>query len=317
MEIPVFIVNGFLESGKTTFIKETLASEDFNDGAKSLILYCEEGEEEYDAAELEKLHAVAVGIADEEAFKKDFFVKVCTDHKPDRIFIEFNGMWKLEEYVERLPKFMDIAQILTLVNAESYDMYLNNMKQVMMEQYKLSEMVVFNRCTKDSNRASYRRSVKAINGKAQVYFESSDGSSNEIDEILPFDIESAVIEIADEDYGIWYMDAMDHPEKYEGKTIHAKTVVYKPKQYMKKATFVPGRFAMTCCADDIRYIGFKCKLDKPSEKKLEAFADRDFVELTADVKIEFCKEYRGKGVVLYAKEILAAEKPEDELVYFN
>ena len=54
MEIPVFVVNGFLESGKTSFIKDTLASEDFNDGARTLVIACEEGEEEYDDAELDK-----------------------------------------------------------------------------------------------------------------------------------------------------------------------------------------------------------------------------------------------------------------------
>ena len=46
MEIPVFIINGFLESGKTSFIKDTLASEDFNDGESSLVIVCEEGGEE-------------------------------------------------------------------------------------------------------------------------------------------------------------------------------------------------------------------------------------------------------------------------------
>lgn len=317
MDVPVFVINGFLESGKTTFIKETLASEDFNDGSKSLIFYCEEGEEEYSNGDLEKYNAVSVAIEKEEDFNKDFFVKACTQHKPNRIFIEFNGMWKLEDYLGKLPKFMELAQILTLVNAETYEMYLNNMKQVMMEQYKLSEMVVFNRCTKDSNRASYRRSVKAINGKAQVYFESSDGSSNEIEEILPFDITKDIIEIADEDYGIWYMDAMDHPEKYKGKSIYTKAVVYKPKQYARKGMFIPGRFAMTCCVDDIRYIGFKCKCDKTTEKQLDAFKDREFVMLKAEVKVEFCKEYKGEGVVLYAQEITKAANPEDELVYFN
>ncbi len=317
MEIPVFIINGFLESGKTTFIKETLSSEDFNDGTRSLVFTCEEGEEEYNNDDLHEYHAKYVQIDSQEEFVKDFFVKECNVYNPERIFIEFNGMWKLEDYLDKLPKFMDVAQIITLVNAETYDMYLANMKQVMMDQYQSSEMVVFNRCIATSNRASYRRSVKAINGKAQVYFESSDGSSNEIEEILPFDISKELIEISDEDYGIWYIDAMDNPEKYEGKTIKCKAVVYKPKQYFMKPQFIPGRFAMTCCEDDIRFIGVKCKCDKTTEKQLVAFKDREFIELLAKVKVEYTKEYKGDGVVLYALDIQKAEKPEDELVYFN
>lgn len=317
METPVFIINGFLESGKTTFIQETLASEDFNDGAKSLIITCEEGIEEYDESKMAALNATVVMAEDLEDMTKEFFIDSCNKSKAERIFVEYNGMWKLEDLIDRLPKFMEVVQVITLVNAETYDMYLANMKQVMMEQYKLTEMVIFNRCTKDSDRAAYRRSVKAVNGRAQVYFESSDGSSNEINEILPFDISGSEVVIADEDYGLWYMDAMDNPEKYDGKIIKTKAVVYKPKEYARKKAFVPGRFAMTCCVDDIRYIGFKCFCDDRTAKQLEGYVDRDFINLVARAKVEFVKEYKGQGIVLYAEDISNAAKPEDDLVYFN
>ncbi len=317
MEIPVFIINGFLESGKTSFIKDTLASEDFNDGERTLVIACEEGEEEYGAEEMRALNATVVTVEDMEELTKEFFINASDGCKAGRVFAELNGMWKLDEFIERLPKFMEVAQVITLVNAETYDMYLSNMRQMMMEQYKLTEMVIFNRCTKASDRAAYRRSVKAVNGRAQVYFESSDGSSNEVEEILPFDVTKDEIEIADEDFGLWYMDAMDNPEKYDNKIIRTKAVVYKPKQYAKKSMFAPGRFAMTCCVEDIRFIGFKCVCDRVTEKQLEGYADRDFIMLAAKAKVEFCKEYKGPGVVLYAIDISSADKPEDELVYFN
>lgn len=317
MEIPVFIINGFLESGKTSFIKDTLHSEDFNDGAQSLVIACEEGEEEYDENEMKAVNATVVNVDSILEFTKDFYVQISTKSKAQRVFVELNGMWKIDEFIETLPKFMQVAQIITLVNAETYDMYLANMRQVMMEQYKSTEMVIFNRCVASSDRAAYRRSVKAVNGRAQVFFESSDGSSNEVDEILPFDVNASEIEIADEDFGLWYMDAMDHPEKYDNKIIKAKVVVYKPKQFAKKGMFAPGRFAMTCCADDIRFISFKCVCDKITERKLEGYVDRDFINLVAKAKVEFVKEYKGKGIVLYAVDIDSASKPEDELVYFN
>lgn len=317
MELPVFIINGFLESGKTSFIKDTLASEDFNDGTKTLVIACEDGEEEYDTAEMNNLNTEVVLVEDIAELTKDFYISNCNRTKAERVIVEFNGMWKMGDFIDALPSFLQVVQIITLVNAETYDMYLANMKQVMMEQYRMSEMVIFNRCTKDSDRAGYRRSVKAVNGRAQVYFESSDGSSNEIQEILPFDVDADVIEIADEDYGIWYMDAMDNPAKYDGKTIKAKVVVYKPKEYAGKNTFAPGRFAMTCCADDIGFIGFKCKYDKEMSKVLDNYKDRDFIYLVAEAKIKYCREYQGKGVVLYATSIEKAEKPEDDLVYFN
>lgn len=222
MELPVFIINGFLESGKTAFIKDTLKGEDFNDGTRSLIIACEDGEEEYSEIEMQKVNAKVVFVEDMDEFTKDFFIAKCNESKAERVFVEFNGMWNLGDFIDKLPSFMPVAQIITLVNAETYDMYLANMKQLMMEQYKLSEMVIINRCTKDSDRAAYRRSVKAVNGRAQVYFESSDGSSNEIEEILPFDVTKDEIDIADSDYGIWYMDAMDNPENMTVKLLKLK-----------------------------------------------------------------------------------------------
>ena len=136
MQIPVFIINGFLESGKTTFIKETLASEDFNDGSRSLVIACEVGEEEYNENEMTALNVTVEMVEDAEELTKDFFVEASNRCKAERVFVEFNGMWKLDEFIDSLPNFMEVVQIITLVNAETYDMYLSNMRQVMMDQYK-------------------------------------------------------------------------------------------------------------------------------------------------------------------------------------
>ena len=40
MDIPVYLFTGFLESGKTKFIQETLEDERFNAGEKTLLLLC-------------------------------------------------------------------------------------------------------------------------------------------------------------------------------------------------------------------------------------------------------------------------------------
>ena len=259
MEVPVYLVNGFLESGKTLFIDDALKSEDFADGDKTLLIACEEGMEEYDEKQLAPLNVAIEYIEDESELNKDNLKKLCDKHKPMRIFIEFNGMWNMKNFLENeQPSFFVMAQVITLVDASTFDMHManNDMKSIMMEKFKLSDMVIFNRCVKDTNRAGYRRSVKVVNGRTQVYFESSDGSSNEVEEILPFDLSKDVVEVADEDFGIWYVDAMDNPDKYKGKTMKMKAVVYRPKSLFKD-NFVPGRFAMTCCADDIRFIGYK------------------------------------------------------------
>ena len=46
-DMPVYLFTGFLEGGKTKFIQETLEDRRFCNGERTLLLVCEEGEEEY------------------------------------------------------------------------------------------------------------------------------------------------------------------------------------------------------------------------------------------------------------------------------
>ncbi len=81
-------------------------------------------------------------------------------------------------------------------------------------------MVVFNRCDEDSKRAEWRRSIKAVNRRAQIIFEMKDGSiapDENTEEDLPYDVNADIIELEDEDFGIWYVDASDMPDRYVGK----------------------------------------------------------------------------------------------------
>ena len=87
-----------------------------------------------------------------------------------------------------------------------------------------------------------------------------------------------VIEIDDADYGIWYVDMGDNPERYEGKTVHFRGMVLKSKD-VGADFFVPGRMAMTCCADDTSFIGYVCKC--ASAKSLVMGS---WVDVTATVK---------------------------------
>ena len=311
MELPVFIINGFLESGKTAFIKDTLKGEDFNDGTRSLIIACEDGEEEYSEIEMQKVNAKVVFVEDMDEFTKDFFISKCNESKAERVFVEFNGMWNLGDFIDKLPSFMPVAQIITLVNAETYDMYLANMRTMIMEQLFQADVVIFNRCDDSTDKGKYRRNVKALNRKAQLVYERADGSLDEREEELPFDISGDELEITDADYAIWYMDCLDNPKKYEGKKVSFLALVYNPDK-LKKGIFVPGRFAMTCCVEDITFIGFKCKY--PDEDKIP---HKSWIHITAQIKVEFAREYKGKGPVLYPISITPAEKPEDELVYFS
>lgn len=317
MEIPVYVITGFLESGKTSFMQETLQDPGFSsEGERTLLLSCEEGIEEYQESILKKYNTILVPIEDAENFTTDFLKKCEQEHRPERVLIEYNGVWQLKQLLEmELPKDWVLVQVITLVNAETFDIYLGNMRSIIMEHFTGTDMVIFNRCTMETPRASYRRSVRAINGRAQVYFEAADENIEFPEEELPFDIDKQHIILEDEDFGIWYIDAMDEPKKYIDKQITFKGMVFKPEK-IKKGSFVPGRFAMTCCAEDTTFIGFICKAKAGLEEQVERLKNREFVKVTATVAYEFQKDYRGKGPVLYLDSLESAERPREELVYF-
>lgn len=317
MEIPVYVFMGFLESGKTTFIQETLEEDYFNNGERTLLFACEEGMEEYDEELLKKTNTTIVYVEEEEDFNRDFLISKVLQYYPDRVIIEYNGMWS----VERMMTEMDdtpllVFQTIVTVNGETFDLYMNNMRSLAVEMYKIAEMVIINRCTAEMPRATWRRSIKAVNRRAQVLFESvDDDDMGEEDDTLPFDIEGDEIHLEDEDYGIWFVDAMERPEVYDGKTMVMKTRVFKSIR-LPKGCFVPGRHAMTCCADDIQFIGYLCHMNHAKSSTIKSLKNKMWVNLTAEVRIEYNKEYGEEGPVLYAKRVEAAEPPVDELVYF-
>ncbi len=314
MDIPVYLFTGFMDSGKTSLVTQTLLENDFGVGARSLIIACEDGDEEYDEARLAEKKATVIGVESEEEFTAEFLKSCDLAMRPDQVFIEYNGTWEGAKIMEmQLPKGWQIVQVLTTIDASTYELYLSNMRSMMMEQIYASDVVIFNRCTDDTPKARFRRSVKAVNRKTQIVYEREDGEIDQNDmEELPYDLNQDIIEITDADYGIFYLDVQDNPKKYEGKTIRFLALVYRPDKLGKKPMFVPGRFAMTCCADDIQFIGMKCKYDRAVQ-----LPHKSWVNLTATIRTEFAKEYRGKGPVLYAREVELTTAPMEELVYFS
>lgn len=318
MDVPVYLVNGFLESGKTTFVKETLDDPEFTNGEKTLLILCEEGIEEYDEKVLASLNIDIVAVEEEEEFTEEFLEQCNTHYQPKRVLIEYNGTWSVEEFLEReMPKHWELVQIITTIDASTYNTYMNNMKSIMVGHFKYSDTIIFNRCDDTTDKIALRRSIKPVNRKGQIIYETADGVTDDAgEEVLPFDLNADVIELFDEDYGLFYMDALEHPQKYDGKTVRFRAMVYKSNN-LPKGCFVPGRFAMTCCEDDIAFIGFLCKALKAGPLPFEFLKMRSWITVTAKIKCEYYKEYRGDGPILYAQTIEKADEPKEKLVYFN
>ena len=311
-EIPVYLFTGFMDSGKTTLVNETLFENDFAEGGKGIIIMCEDGDVEYDPEKLKTVNFQVVTIDSEEEFTEEKMKEINLQYLPEQVFIEYNGTWGMDKILEmNLPKDWIIVQSLATVDSTTFEMYMNNMRAMMQEQVFSSDVVIFNRTDDNTDRGKFRRLIKTINRKAQIVYERKDGTIDERPEELPFDINQDIIELSDADYAIWYMDAMDNYKKYDGKKVKFRALVYNPDK-LKKGIFVPGRFAMTCCIEDVTFIGFKCKYDKENE-----IPHKSWIDITAEIRVEFAREYKGKGPVLYPISIESAEKPEDELVYFT
>ena len=311
-EVLVYLMTGFLDSGKTQFLNFTLKQDYFQIDGTTLLLLCEEGEEEYDSEELKKYNVVVETVDSQEDLTEEYLLELDIQYRPERVVIEYNGMWRVSDFESlRLPAGWGIEQKLTTVDASTFQMYLTNLKPLFVEMVRGAEMVLFNRCTDIKPLAGYRRSVKVVSPQAEVIFEDDEGEiENIFQDDVPYDLNAPVIQVRPEDYGIWYVDVMENQEKYRGKTVEYTVRVLKPKSFPSKL-FFPGRMAMTCCADDTTFLGYICK--SAYAPKLKA---GQWVKIRAKVRYENLAMYHGSGPVLEA-EYIETDDAIPDLVYFN
>ena len=178
-DVMVYLMTGFLDSGKTQFLNFTLSQDYFQIDGKTLLILCEEGEEEYDPRELLKYGVVIETVEDKEDLTEEWLEEMNKKHKPERVVIEYNGMWQVSEFEKmKLPAGWAIEQKITTVDASTFQMYLTNLKPLFVEMVKGAELVLFNRCEDKKPLAGYRRSVKVVSPQAEVIFEDENGKMN-------------------------------------------------------------------------------------------------------------------------------------------
>ncbi len=307
---PVYIINGFLESGKTEFINFTLDQPYFQIKGKTLLLLCEEGEIEYDDALLKKSRTVLELIEKEEDFNTANLIELEKKYKPERIIVEYNGMWNFKNM--KLPWHWKVEQQITTIDASTFPMYFTNMRSLLAEMIRKSEMIIFNRCDGVEELSVYKRNVKAINAQADIIFEDANGEINEIfEDDLPYDLKQDNLELDNYGYGIWYLDSLDHLERYIGKQVTFTAMVLKPENFPKDY-FVPGRMAMTCCADDMAFLGFACEYDKA-----DTLEQKQWVKVTARVAKEYWADYNGEGPILHAVSVEETKAPKEAVISFT
>lgn len=312
LEVPVYLFTGFLESGKTKFIQGFLEDERFQTQDNTLLLVCEEGIEEYDSSKFKVKNVFIEYIDDEDDLTEEKLEKLQKKHKITRVIIEYNGMWSLGTLFDAMPRGWIIYQEMMFAQAGTFIAYNKNMRQLMFEKLQGTNMVILNRCTEDIDRMEIHKIIRGVSRAADIAYEFEDGrvEYDEIEDPLPFDIDADVIDIADEDYAIWYRDLSEDTEKYIGKTVRFKGIVAYDNSF-PKYTIVVGRHVMVCCEDDITYRGLVCK-----GVVVNGLKKRDWIIVTAKITKEYHEMYEEEGPVLNATELRMTSQPDQQVATF-
>ena len=311
-QLPVFVINGFLEAGKTQFMKFTMQQEYFKTEGNTLLIVCEEGDEEYDEKLLSSTHTTIKYIEDIKDFTIQNMERFTKDVNPERILIEWNGLWEQDKL--EIPDIWFINQMITIYDTSTLDLYIKNkdLKAYMGKMLINSELVICNRADNidEDILSTYHLQIKAMAPNAEIIFEGEEGEiTGDFSINLPYNLDDKKLIIKPEEYGVFYIDIMDRTEKYDAKEVEFTAQVVRPEG-IGDDVLITGRRAMTCCEADIRFLGFVCNY-----RGAKNFKNKDWVKIKGKIKVEVNKQYRAKGPVIYADEVLLTG-PIDGLVQF-
>ncbi len=303
-KVPVFIINGFLEAGKTTFIQNAIIRDPKMKKERVVIVLCEEGEVEYDSLP-DNIHVVT--IDDKENLQSDVFGKLNEKYKPTYVIIEYNGVWGMQPlYKVPMPKTWRLVDQITVVDAKTFESYFNNMKSIFADMLRSSTTVVMNRCTREDNFKFYKDSIKRTAPGADIMYVNDEEGIMDImlEEDLPYNLNDDVIVLDKDSYIVWYIDMIDNIARYEGKTVEYIAQVAKP-DYFREGYFLAGNMVMTCCEDDMQFLGYVCKYDKAS-----MLEEGSFVRVRGVVHSEFAPEYEEAGPVIHLLSAAVVPRPK-------
>ena len=312
IQIPVYVFTGFLDSGKTKFIQETLEDPRFNAGERTLLLVFEEGEEEYDLSTYPHQN-VYIEVLDQQTVTTKQLQALAKKYKAQRVVAELNGMQLVGDLYSRFPEEWVVAQEVMFADTTTFMAYNANMRNLVMDKLAGGQMVVFNRLAPGADTLPFHKLARAANRRIDILYDYTDGTTafDELEDPLPFDIQAPVITIRDEDYALWYRDMTEEPEKYNGKTVCFKAQVAMLRRE-KNGMFAPGRFVMTCCVDDIQFLGVPCKYAGAG-----ALTARSWVMVKATIAAEKHPLYQGElGPVLTAVSVEKADPAQPDVATF-
>lgn len=312
MEIPVYLFTGFLDSGKSTFLQSTLEDKRFNNGERTLVLLCEEGEVELNPARFSGKNVTVQKVDSEDMLSPAQLSTWQKGCRAQRVMIEYNGMWAMETLFSNLPKGWIVYQEMMFADANSFLIYNANMRERVVDKLQGAQLVVFNRAQKGFDKMPLHKLVRGISRSADIAYEYSDNEVeyDDIEDPLPFDKNASVIEIDDADYALWYRDLSEELNTYDGKNVRFKGQVVVDDSIPNNC-FIVGRPLMTCCADDIRFAGLVCEWGGVSQ-----LSSRNWVIVKAKIAVRKHPCYGRIGPVLIGTSVEKTVAPEKEVASF-
>ena len=311
-DVPVYLFTGFLEAGKTKFIQETLEDRRFCNGERTLLLVCEEGEEEYAPDQFADKSVFIRVVEEQSQLTSENLSRWVSETKAERVVIEYNGMWMLDLLYSAMPEGWMVYQEFLFADSTTFLSYNSNMRQLVYDKLKSCELVVFNRFNGTMDKMEYHKIVRAVSRRCDIAYEYVGGKVeyDDIQDPLPFDLNAPIVEIGDDDYAEWYRDMSEEPKKYEGKTVRFKCRALVRKKLPEK-TFIVGRHVMTCCVEDIQFAGLVCQWEGA-----DTVQDDSWMILTATINFRFHRAYGKKGPVLTYVDSVLCEAPEQSVATF-
>lgn len=312
MEIPVYMFTGFLDSGKSTFLQSTLEDKRFNNGERTLVLLCEEGDCELDPSRFSGKNVTIQQVEDVAQLTVANLTAWQKGCRAQRVMVEYNGMWAMEDLFRNMPKNWVIYQEMMFADANTFEIYNANMRERVVDKLQGVQLVVFNRASKDADKMPLHKIVRGVSRRTDIAYEyeNDEVEYDTIEDPLPFDKNAAVIAVADADYALWYRDLSEELDSYDGKTVCFKGQVVIDRS-IPDGCFIVGRPLMTCCADDIRFAGLVCEWEQTT-----AIRSRDWVLVTAGVSVRKHECYGRIGPVLHGISVEKTTPPEQEVATF-
>lgn len=310
-EIDTRLVYGFLDAGKTTYINEIIRADRFHKRGSTLIICFEKGEEKYDEAAFAERRTKVV-YYDRKSDITGFCVKSIEEYQPDRIYVEMNTM--IPELRESFPDCMRVTFAAALIDWCTMPVYYTNFMQMMKQMVSESNQITFRGCPSSELLAPYAQAFRLMNPKASYLRQDPMGYHEKAFGLfLPFSLEDSEITITEKNYLPLWLDALDHPEHYEGKTLYFSDPL-ELRRADENSPWACGRVVMTCCMADLQFMSFELAASEDGSDAADCAAHAGSIWVTIRASAEVVSSIYGQRKLLLVPDMICQASPPEVLI---